>query len=507
MAMVSSQTSQALAKGIEIYLAKRRDTKEENYLKSKPQTKKGVVSKGINTRLLSIAKRLCSNSDAVKTVEKAKKTKEQTALAFQQQKYHTLLSLIGEDIVDSELHDLKNEYAGFVAELKEQHTPAVWLDEWVDKAKDISFATHVAKLTHSSSKGSSILDTSICRDNRYLTTNSLAAPDIDTASSNAASLPVADILKVSSDGYSVLDCLKADFYDFFEAFTEDQARIQRWVSGLKQAYDSDKKQSYFLSKQVYFPIATNDYHLLLPLTSSSLAQAMHLEFRKFFDDEAQVKARDQRKKRKYNPTVLSSYPNKATLNLTRDPKSHANVSKLNILRKGKINLLSSQPPQWTTQTVNFREADTLFNKQLAYLLMPEIRELRKYFKLLKSKTLSDSKPERRNAIVNKLNDIISEFFDFILTVNHNEKPGWTLQSKLPVEYQLLFEPWRDDDISKAEKVTTDWQKELSEHFSFWLSKQLNEKGKLELNPRQIKGLEKVFALRLRTFVAAQEVAL
>lgn len=505
MAMVSSQTSQALAKGIEFYLAKRRDAKEENYLKSKPQTKKGVVSKGINTRLLSITKRLCGDSDAVKRVEKTKKTKEQTALAFQQQQYQALLSLIGEEVTDSELHDLKSEYEGFVAELKEQHKPAVWLDEWVDKAKDISFATHVAKLTHSSSKGSSILDTSICRDNRYLTTNSLVAPDIDTASSNAASLPVADILKVSIDGYAVLDCLKADFYDFFEAFTEDKARIQRWVSGLKQAYDSDNKQSYFLSKQVYFPIATNDYHLLLPLTSSSLAQAMHLEFRKFFDDEVQVKARDQRKKGKYSPTVLISYPGKAKLNITGS--NHSNASALNGVRGGKITLLSAQPPQWTTQTVSFRKADTLFSKQLAYQLMPEIQTLRKYFKLLKNKTLSDSKPERRNAIANKLNDIINELFDFILTVNHNEKPGWTRQSKLPVEYQLLFEPWRDDDISKTEKVTNEWQKELCKDFSFWLSKQLNEKGRLELNPQQIKGLERVFALRLRTFVAAQEVAL
>lgn len=204
MVIVSSQTSQALAKGIELYIAKRRDAKEEDYLKSKPKkTKKGGVSGGINIRLVIITKRLCGNSDAVKTVEKTKKTKEQTALAFQQQKYQTLLSLIGEEVVDSELNNLKNEYLGFVADLKEQYMPAVWLDVWAERAKDISFATHVAKLTHSSSKGSSVLDASKCRDNRYLTTNSLVDPIIDTASSNAASLPVADILKLSSDGCSV----------------------------------------------------------------------------------------------------------------------------------------------------------------------------------------------------------------------------------------------------------------------------------------------------------------
>nr|WP_320136060.1 type I-F CRISPR-associated protein Csy1 [uncultured Amphritea sp.] len=505
MAMVSTQISQALAKGIELYIAKRRDAKEEDYLKSKPQTKKGIVSKGINLRLINIAKRLCVDTDAIKAIDKSKKTKEQTALGFQKEKYQALLSLIGEDIIDGEFLDLKDEYACFVRVLSEKYLPAVWLDEMAEKAKDISFATHVAKLTHSSSKGSSILDASKCCDNRYLTTNSLVAPSIDTASSNAASLPIADILKVSSDGYSVLDCLKAGSYECFDAFTADQAQIQRWVSGLKQAYDSDKKQSYFLSKQVYFPIATNQYHLLLPLTSSSLAQAMHLEFRKFFDDEAQVKARDQYKKDKYSSTVRVSYPNKAKLNITGS--NHSNASALNGVRGGKITLLSTQPPQWITQPARFRQADKLFNKQLAYQLMPEIRELQKYFKLLKSKDLSESKPERRNALINKLNDIISELFDFILTVSHNEELGWTLQSELPIEYQLLFEPWRDDEISKAEKITAEWQKELSRDFSFWLSKQLNEKGKFELNPRQIKGLEKVFSLRLRVFVAEQEVAL
>lgn len=144
--MISKQVSQVLAKKIEVYLAARKDKKHEDYLKSKPQTKKGITSKGINTRLIIIAKRLVNDDEAVRLIEKSKKGKEQTPLSFQLQKYQDLLSLV-DDAMDNELSELKTEYQQFLNDLEQQHQVVNWLDEWAEKAKDISFATHVAKLT------------------------------------------------------------------------------------------------------------------------------------------------------------------------------------------------------------------------------------------------------------------------------------------------------------------------------------------------------------------------
>ncbi|WP_298772572.1 type I-F CRISPR-associated protein Csy1 [uncultured Shewanella sp.] len=501
--MISKHTSKALAKGIEVYLAMRRDKKHEEYLKSKPQKKKGVVSKGINIRLLSIVKRLTDKNEAVKLVEKAKKTKEQNALAFQLHKYHHLLALLDSDAVDLELSELKAEYLQFVSELEMLHKPANWLDEWAIKAKDISFATHVAKLTHSSSKGSSILESSLSSNKRYLTTNLLHAPEIDTASSNAASLPVADVLKIEHDGLSVLDCLKEEDVSLFESFTDDENQIAKWVQGLKQAYDSDVKQSYFLAKQVFFPISDQDYHLLLPLTSSSLAQALHNEHKRFFEDE-QVKAREQRKNNKFSATLVVNYPNKAKLNITGS--NHSNASSLNGKRGGKITLFSSQPPSWQSKGKSYRELDSkALYKALSFLAKNEVRDLNNYLKLLKNKALSDSQPIRAAAITRKVQAISHAFFDEVMLANTVEQTNWTKASQLTLPYQLLFEPYRDDEQATAEKLAGKWQAVISKDFARWLNKQLDKK-QLKLGTIHEELWAKLFSHELCRFIAIQEVS-
>lgn len=501
--MISEHTSKALVKGIEVYLAMRRDKKHEDYLKSKPQKKKDVVCKGINIRLASIVKRLTDEIEAVKLIEKAKKAKEQTALAFQLQKYHNLLALLDSNVIDSELSELKDEYLQFVSELEVQHQVANWLDEWAIKAKDISFATHVAKLTHSSSKGSSILDSSLSFDKCYLTTNLLHDPEIDTASSNAASLPVADILKVTHDGSSVLDYLKEEDFTLFESFTDDGNQIAKWVQGLKQAYDSDVKQSYFLSKQVFFPLSDQNYHLLLPLTSSSLAQALHNEHKWYFEDE-QTKAREQRKSNKFSATPVVSYPNKAKLNITGS--NHSNASSLNGKRGGKITLFTSQPPSWQSKGKKYYEFDNAaLYKALSYLTKNEVKELKSYLKLLKNKELSDSQPVRAAAITRKVQAISHAFFDEVMLANTVEKTNWTKASQLSLPYQLLFEPYRDDEIATAEKLAGEWQAEISKDFSRWLNKQLDKK-QLKLGTIHEELWAKLFSQELRSFIAIQEVS-
>lgn len=502
--MIAIHIQQAIAKDIKDYLSSRRDQKEEELLKSKPQKSKGVVSKGIIIRLIDITKRLHVNKEVITEIEKAKKNKEQTNLEFQRQKYQALLDLLDSDVFDNELNELKTEYNQFILNLNEQYEPANWLDVWVDKAKDISFATHVSKLTHSSSKGTSILDKSESRDNCYLTTNSLIDVKIDTASSNAASLPIADILKISREGYSVLDCLKSGSTQLFGIFTSNKEQIERWTTALTQAYDSEIKQSYFLLKQVYFPNENGEYHLLLPLTSSSLAQELHLEQRRLFEEEHTV-AKEQRKNSKYSPVPVVSYPNKARINITGS--NHSNASAFNGSRGGKIILLSAQPPQWQDQPTHYRDKTTIFDRQLAFRLAPEISELKIYLQLLRNKELSDSAPVRRAVITRKFQDISSALFDIVLFTNQQERTNWTQESKLSIPYQLLFEPWRNDEVAEAEKLTNQWQDELCKDFAYWLNNQLNYKNKLNLSLVQSELWLKLFAQELSKFIAVQEVSL
>ena len=173
----------------------------------------------------------------------------------------------------------------------------------------------MAKLTHSSSKSSSIYDKTTSTNPSYLTTNTLTTLNVDTATANAASAPTGEILTLEVNGKSLLDYVKDSDRQVFEHLTDDQELIDNWISCFKQAYDSDKKSSHFLSKQVYYPIDNDNYHLLLPLVSSSVAHALFLEFRSLSNEEHRI-IKEQKSKNKFHEKIATFYPNRATLTLT-----------------------------------------------------------------------------------------------------------------------------------------------------------------------------------------------
>lgn len=506
--MIKEEIAKALAHEIKAYIGDRRDKKQESLFKDKPKkNKQGVISNGaVNARLAVIVEKYTENKERFLEVKKYKKNKEQTPLAYQKEKYEKLLSLIPEGTIDSELLDLKNEAQNLMQSSEAEYDPVTWLTEYSPKAKDISFATHVAKLTHSSSKSSSILDSTTEKNGCYLTTNSLFEPVIDTASSNAASLPIAAILQLSVDGISVLDCLKNDDLSCFKYITDNDALISTWGEQLKQAYDSSQKESYFLSKQTYFPVDDGHYHLLLPLKSSSLIHALHLENRKYWDEEERELARKQKSAKKYSSAETISYPNKAILHVTGS--NHSNASSLNGKRGGRVSLLSAMPPPWTSRGASYAKRGSIFDKTLGYTLSNDINDLKKYLLLLKSKKLSITKPVRAAAVERKLQAISEHFFDYVQSINMREtEEGWTGNSQLPIEQQLLLEPWRDDDTAKGVKMNKEWQIKLSKSYGKWLKDQLNDKNKLALKPIHSDLWGQYFLNDLREYVATQEVML
>ncbi len=505
--MSNDEILQKLAGEIIVYINTRRDNKEEEFLKAKTKkNKQGVVTNGaIIERLLTIIKQLSQENDVIKSIEKSKKASGQNSLELQQEKYNKLISLAHKDVIDHQLIDLKKEYQEFVFDNSRKHETVTWLNQWCSKATDISFATHVGKLTHSSSKSSSIFDRSVGKNNRYLTTNSLLNLEIDTASSNAASLPIADILKLTINGVSVLECLKQDGKSLFKKFTDDDVVIDKWCNQLKQSYDSTQKQSFFLSKQIYFPTHDRQYHLLMPLTSSSLVHALHLEHKKYWD-ERQEKARGQQRNKKYSTTETCTYPNKAYLHVTAS--NHSNASSLNGKRGGRISLLPAMPPQWKFRMPSYINKTSIFdkNKALSFELKEEINDLRNYLLLIKNKSLSISKPNRNATVVNKLQAVSSQFFNYLGVINANEEnKGWTVNSRLPPEEQLVFEPWREDEIAKELKINRIWQKTFSQSYGRWLNNQLSQKNSLHPKPIHAKLWADYFLLELREMIAIQEV--
>ncbi|MBK8187559.1 MAG: type I-F CRISPR-associated protein Csy1 [Cellvibrio sp.] len=506
--MINEEISQVLSEKIVEYLHNRRDDKEESFLKSKAKkNKQGKVTNGaIIERVITCLKKISSEKAHLSDIERLKKPKDQTSLEFQREKLKKLLSSV-DDVTDQELMDLRSEYKAFVIENTKEHEPVNWLNQWAPKAIDISFATHVGKLTHSSSKSSSILDSTDAVNDRYLTTNRLTNLAIDTASSNAASLPIADFLSLSVDDVRVLDLIKSGDNSLFKNFTDDQSSIDRWCEYLKQAFDSDKKQGHFLSKQVYFPIGGCQYHLLMPLVSSSLVQELHLEFNRYKDESLKL-AFKQKKDGKYSPVITVGYPNKSAQSITSSLKAHSNVSPLNKDRQGNITLLCTAPPKWQGRLPSYIDKSSIFTKTLTFELKEEVAELSNYLLLLKNKALSVSEPKRNAAVLSKLRAINGQLFSYLDSINEAENDdGWTSTSKLPIEQQLLFEPWRDDETAQTCKINNDWMVIVSREFGRWLNQQLNINKQLNLTPIQAALWADCFLVDLKEVIAVKEIGL
>jgi len=499
--MNSSDESKLMAQEIIRYISERRDKKELALLKEKPNKGKG----GINARLIKVAEEFLGKShEPLKTLISKKNDKTQTALEFQQSKYQGLLLLLDEHQIDNLVFDITQEYRETLKNIDQEHVPTTWLNQWAAKASDISFATHVAKLTHSSNKGSSILDKTTSSNNAYLTTNMLKRLEIDTATANAASAPAGEILTLQANDKSLLDFVKENDRTVFEHMTDNHEHIDNWISCFKQAYDSDYKTSHFLSKQVYYPIDNQQYHLLLPLVSSSMAHALFLKFRELSNEENKA-IREQKSKKKFDEKVAVSYSNKATLTLTRSAKAHSNISSLNKDRFGELTLLPSSPPKWqSTQQLSLKQT-SLFNRQMSFKLQEETQDLQSLLLIIKSKGVGSKKPAMQQAIVGYVNDVAQAFFVEVMKFSllSNEK-GWTQKSSLPLTQQLLLEPCRDDEEAAQEINRKQWPDEVADDFAEWLNTQLKHK-QLNLTPIQQRLWKDIFSPQLREFIATQEV--
>lgn len=409
------------------------------------------------------------------------------------------------------LPDLKNAYKKLnqdVAKLRGWNIYEQWIDWALEFGGGSYLATHISKLTHSSSKGSSIDLRYFSSCNKlsdcYLTTQpqpkllDVAYPDNKYSS-------ISQLYSITVDGKLIGDLLRENGADFLCHLTNDAGLLNYWVELFSKKIIDKNKQSYFLSKQIYFPVGQCEYHLLMPLNSSALAHDLHLEHKKRWDEPYKT-AFEQRGKGKYSETIVPLYPNKAVLHVTGS--NHSNASSLNGKRGGRLYLMPALPPMWNSRLSSYKDKQSLFSKLLAFELSDEIKELSNYLLLLKNKQLSDSEPKRNAAISKKLRAISSQLFNYIDSVNDAEgHRGWSIDSKLDIEYQLLFEPWRDDDAAKAHKINDDWQSQIAKNFGRWLNQQMNKNQKLKLTPIQAALWAEFFLFDLKRFVAVKEVAL
>ncbi|MBN3214855.1 type I-F CRISPR-associated protein Csy1 [Pectobacterium polaris] len=384
--------------------------------------------------------------------------------AFDKEAEKKRTTLSGEALAAEELELTENR-----REIEQKHEVHAWLTDAASRAGQISLVTHALKFTHSDAKGSSIFSAETVADAKTLSTSTLAQPAID-AVGNAAALDVAKLLQTENDGDSLVAALQRGDHSALDPLAESPEQLAQWLAGFQQVFTNRQPSSHKLAKQIYFPTENGEYHLLSPLYSSSLAQALHQRINAVrFGDEA----KDIRKARKDNlwhDQLDISYPNLAVQNMGGTKPQ--NISSLNSSRSGRSYLLSCAPPQWNSIEKPPQQHDSIFRPrgEVDYHTRATLVQMQRF--LLSVKEVENNRDIRQQRL-HYLDQLIDQLFFYVSSVQ-NLPAGWSAESELKRAQQLWLDPYRaeTDTVFRREREAEDWQKAVAYDFGRWLNLRL-----------------------------------
>ncbi|WP_261817607.1 type I-F CRISPR-associated protein Csy1 [Vibrio gallicus] len=350
---------------------------------------------------------------------------------------------------------------------------SAWLDGAAKRAGQISMATHAVKFTHSAAKGSNVLAEQMGRDDRYLDTFCLSQPAVD-AVGNAAALDVARLLQlVDSDNKTLLEYLKQGDTTPLRTLTINEQQLTSWQEGLSAALQDSAPSSHALSKQVYFPVESDPsgYHLLAPMYSSSLSQAVYQKIQHSRFSQEMKAIRTARREKQASGEVLVAYPNVA-VTIAGGSKPQ-NISQLNSGRGGLTYLLDARAPQWKTQRPKLSNTSVIF-EQYAFrsAVRPMIYRLALFIKnnLDEKSTLA-----HREKLTQKVDEIAEAMFN-VAAPWQAQTTGW---SDAHPQLSVYAARWLDPNHTKWQQDNLDWREPLSAEFGLWLKDSIVNAAKRE----------------------------
>ncbi|MGX5175306.1 type I-F CRISPR-associated protein Csy1 [Aliikangiella sp. IMCC44653] len=361
--------------------------------------------------------------------------------------------------------------------LLSKYAPETWITWASENAKNITFATHVTKLTHSAIDSPSIFNTVEATKDSHLSSSSLANAAIDGAVQGNQYSPIYQFLELEVGGKK----LAGEFVNLdtvlLEAFAENYAQMLVWNRGFSAATSVGIPRAHFLLKQTYFPVSENNtsssYHLLCNVVSSSKAQALHEFSRRNSKDIFKIKDSN-----KYSDETYFNFPNKASIAITAS--NHSNASQLNGKRGGRLGLFSCQPPVWHSQIKPPIYSGSFFYElSKNYEVKENVQYLSDFLTRFESLQLSIKEPKRMRWIVEWIENLTDEVLVYVKSIQALPV-GWSATEgiKLKLEHRVLLDCYRQDEQFSEIKNSSDWQAIIIQDFAAWLNNRLvkaNEK--------------------------------
>lgn len=359
-------------------------------------------------------------------------------------------------------------------EVAARYEYGVWIESAAERIRQIQAVTHVAKATHPDSRASNPM----VRPTRFsgrvgVGSHCLQAVEPDVVG-NAAALDVYKFLSIVVDGHPLFHWAETGDADLAAALhTDPAAGMQRLQAFRNLSATQDAAQTDQFGKQVYWltvPDAADDssFHLVQPLFSSPLMQAIHQDIQNARFGEANKLARQVWRDRKASDATYIEYRDLAQRKLGGTKPQ--NISQQNSERHGTNYLLSTAPPQWKSPTIPMLRKDADLWRAFHYF-----RSVRSLLDELAAFLLTNPPPNRhtrnrRDGLVQAIGAWLPEFMEVVRAIL---KPGWTQEEEC--ELTSCLKLWLEPSFDPVAYDWGDWPDQVASLFSLWLISQLRER--------------------------------
>jgi len=367
-----------------------------------------------------------------------------------------------------------------------------WVGNAIARSSHIEVVTHVLKATHSQAKGTNIYapPTSLPQGDEIGTHSLGDVYDYDIAIDNALHLDIYSFLRTPCNGKQLLDFVINDDKDLQSALNDDQELAAQWMATLRKIVSSNKPTvSDPLAKQIFWligeqPTNNRDFHLLQPMISSSLEQAIFTEITVALFGEENKNARHAFRERKASSVPYKQYKNIVKRKIGGN--NTQNVSARNLLRGGANYLLSSFPPTWRTddriKILNTNSAVERFgHTPVAKALVKHLAEF-----LLGNPPATEPTRKTRERLEQALADELAAFGAQItaqMPAGWTQDPACTLHEseKLWLDGGRTELPLREgheqeDTAFNAAYTWGDWPDDVAGRFANWVNERLRAAG-------------------------------
>ena len=352
----------------------------------------------------------------------------------------------------------EEEKADLEQQASERFALASWLPDAAKRAGQLSIVSHPSKFSHPSAKTTAIIAKAKPKKDGYLRTGNLEyALDVF---GNAAAMDVYKFLSLTmADNRSVLDHLESDTAEAKALFNIPSASYDDLKEGFLSVKQSEGNKTYSdrLVKQVYFPVADNQYHLLSLLTPSGVMTKLKMTVDAMRFSESASEARESRRNGQLHE---SGFDDILDLTVTGYGGTQPqNVSVLNSQNAGRAYLLKSAPPTIEKRAVRLPTSDFFSQSLRSWLFKEPMHELHKFMAL----DINNMKIRAAisNTIIYMLRMVVQE-----ASVLRNTEVGWSTKEhyqNLEVNQRI----WLDDVHVSTRLEQSDWIKPLSRQFARW----------------------------------------